>query len=210
MDFVPESLSPKGEKTYRRIVDATVRVIATEGVRAVTHRRVARAAESSVGLVTYYFSTTEALIAATLEEVAALETSAHDRVRERVVELGDDVAGIVEVLAQEVADRSGPRRTVALASIALTLELTDRRDDRAPFDAWEGAQRALCDAVIQALDREPDQPTSMFLAAAMEGLYFFAVIAPDPSVIEEAARAGLSQVLRSLRPAADRVLEALS
>jgi|SRR5690606_29690650 len=45
----------RGETTRRKLLDATLRVIARDGVRAVTHRAVAREAGLSVSLTTYYF-----------------------------------------------------------------------------------------------------------------------------------------------------------
>lgn len=45
----------RGESTRRKLLDATLRVIAREGVRSVTHRAVAREAGLSVSLTTYYF-----------------------------------------------------------------------------------------------------------------------------------------------------------
>ena len=45
----------RGETTRRRLLDATLRVVARDGVRAVTHRAVAKEAGLSVSLTTYYF-----------------------------------------------------------------------------------------------------------------------------------------------------------
>ena len=71
----------RGEVTRQRILDATLHVIATEGVRAVTQRRVAKEANASLGLITYYFDNTTTMITSTLEDLgpprdAALRQSA--------------------------------------------------------------------------------------------------------------------------------------
>lgn len=198
MSRMARLLSPKGELTHRRIVDATVRVIATEGVRAVTHRRVAQEADASVGLVTYYFASTDALIAATLDHIAQLETTAYNRMKGRVDKLGADCAGIVEVLTDEVAERGGARRTEAIASLALTLELTDRRENREPFASWEAAQFELCESAIRGVGGVPDRSGTLYLTASLEGLFLFAVIARDPGAVRDAAQAGLERVLKAL------------
>src|SRR5512138_372519 len=44
------------------ILDATLRLIATDGVDAVTHRRVAGAADVPLGSTTYYFESREQLL----------------------------------------------------------------------------------------------------------------------------------------------------
>ncbi len=46
----------RGQKTRQAILDATLRVIADGGVRAVTHRAVAAEADVSLSLTTYHFS----------------------------------------------------------------------------------------------------------------------------------------------------------
>ncbi len=46
---------PRGEQTRRKILDATLSVIAKEGVRGTTHRAIAREAGVQLSLTTYYF-----------------------------------------------------------------------------------------------------------------------------------------------------------
>ena len=46
---------PRGEQTRRRILEATLRVIAKEGVQGTTHRAIAREAGVQLSLTTYYF-----------------------------------------------------------------------------------------------------------------------------------------------------------
>ena len=53
---------PRGEQTRRRILDATLAVIAHEGVRGTTHRAIAREAGVQLSLTTYYFRDLNELI----------------------------------------------------------------------------------------------------------------------------------------------------
>jgi AcrR family transcriptional regulator len=191
--------SPKGEQTYRRILDATLQVIADEGVRAVTHRRVATEAAASPGLISYYFSTTEDLIAGALADVAASEAATFDRLRRRVEELGGDVPGLVELLVGEVSGRATERKTSTVAALALTLELAGQHLDRDVFGPWETAEFALCDAVIGALGLEPDADLSVFLATALDGLFLTAVISPNAHLVVPATRTGFTQVFEGLQ-----------
>lgn len=46
---------PRGEQTRRKILDATLNVIAREGVHGTTHRAIAREAGVQLSLTTYYF-----------------------------------------------------------------------------------------------------------------------------------------------------------
>lgn len=58
----------KGEKTRRKILTATIAVIAREGIRGVTHRAVAAEAGVQLSLTTYYFKDIEALIKEAFEQ----------------------------------------------------------------------------------------------------------------------------------------------
>ena len=53
---------PRGEKTRHRILAATLRVIAREGVRGTTHRAIAKEAGVQLSLTTYYFKDLNELI----------------------------------------------------------------------------------------------------------------------------------------------------
>lgn len=52
----------KGEQTRRKILDAVLRVIASDGTRGVTHRAVAAEAAVQLSLTTYYFRDIEGMI----------------------------------------------------------------------------------------------------------------------------------------------------
>ena len=53
---------PRGEQTRQKILEATLRVIASDGVRGTTHRSVAREADVQLSLTTYYFRDLNELI----------------------------------------------------------------------------------------------------------------------------------------------------
>jgi DNA-binding transcriptional regulator YbjK len=53
---------PRGEQTRQRILEATLRVIARDGVRGTTHRAIAKEADVQLSLTTYYFRDLNELI----------------------------------------------------------------------------------------------------------------------------------------------------
>lgn len=69
----------RGELTRQEIIAATQRVIARDGVRAVTHRSVAQEAEVNLSLTTYYFTDLYALTAAAFQ---AFTDADHTALRE--------------------------------------------------------------------------------------------------------------------------------
>jgi DNA-binding transcriptional regulator YbjK len=58
----PRGRRAKGEKTRRKILTATFKVIARDGIRMVNHRAVAAEAEVQLSLTTYYFKDIDAMI----------------------------------------------------------------------------------------------------------------------------------------------------
>lgn len=196
-DMTSSAMS-RGELRRSSILDASIRVIAAEGVRAVTHRRVAAEADASVGLITYYFDTTDALIAATLDAVGSEEAKHLHALEERITSSGGDITKITELLVAEVRERSQGRRDLVLAGLALTLEIPRLTIDRVGFGNWENASEQVCEAILVALGHAPEQELIDFLEAALDGLYMFAVISKFPERVVDATRVGLAQLFRAL------------
>lgn len=72
-----KSRRARGEQTRLKILEATLRVIADNGLAAVTHRAVAKEAEVSLSLTTYYFKDLQELL---LEAFAYHKNILHDEI----------------------------------------------------------------------------------------------------------------------------------
>lgn len=190
----------RGRLRRSSILEATLRIIALEGVRAVTHRRVAQEAGSSLGLISYHFQSTEALIAETLKELSAQEAQQMMTLRDRITAASGDADLLVETLVAAVFERGHAGRERTLAGYALTLEIPRLTVDRQSFTAWESALEDACAALCIALGREPQPELVAFLQATMDGLFLNAAIAQSPDDVVNAARAGLRRLLSSLAP----------
>lgn len=189
----------RGEETRQRILDATLRIIATEGVRAVTQRRVAKEAGASLGLITYYFENTPALITSTLEDLGRRETERLLALQAKVERAGADVDKLVDIVMREVKQASGARKNTAIASFALTLEIPRGGVSRDLFDNWEKAQTSFFESIARALGCEDTEDIAMYLLSSVEGLSVFSAIAPDARHVHRGARAGLQLLLRALQ-----------
>jgi AcrR family transcriptional regulator len=188
----------RGEVTRQRILEATLQVIATEGVRAVTQRRVAKQAGASLGLITYYFDNTTALIASTLEDLGRRETARLVALQGEVETVGADVDGLLDILLGEVDQWSTSRKNDAITNFALTLEIPRGGVSRELFDQWETAQVAFYESVARALGcTEPDD-IAMYLLTSVDGISLYAAIAPDPQQVRRGARVGLRMLLQSI------------
>lgn len=132
-----------------------MRIIARDGVRALTHRAVDREAGLSAGSSSYYVPTRKALtdlIVQTLVErsIADAESAAQAATRSSVHphtinELTAALAGIIDAYAS----RSTEMRT----RYALLLELDPDDPVRATLSQRSPVQQRMLDLVIDALDR---------------------------------------------------------
>jgi DNA-binding transcriptional regulator YbjK len=69
-DPSPDGRLARGAQTRRRLLDATVLLIAAEGTAAVTHRAVAARAGVSKSVATYHYPAVDDLLVAALEDCA--------------------------------------------------------------------------------------------------------------------------------------------
>jgi len=124
--------------TRERVLRAAVRILGTEGVRALTHARIDAVAEVPPGSCSNYFRTRRALLAGIAEQMASDELAAFDDVDDRPPSRDE----LVEQLTRIVELQTGPARVATLARQRLFLEVvgSDAADafatGRASFTAW--------------------------------------------------------------------------
>ncbi len=188
----------RGEVTRQRILEATLDLIASDGMRSVNHRRVAREASASLGLITYYFESTESLIVAALERLTELEVNRLTALRVAAVGCAEDIDGLVRVLVDDVALRSYEARRDTLAGTALLLEIPRARVRRELFDSWEKAQIELYGSITAALGSSDPDADALYLAAFLDGLSLYAAITIEPDNLAQAAAVGLRRALTAI------------
>jgi TetR/AcrR family transcriptional regulator, regulator of biofilm formation and stress response len=144
-----EAVEPDGDKHDRRraILAATVRVIALEGLEAVTHRRVADQAGVPLGSTTYYFASREELVREAFRYYAAETLDALARVERDFP--GRTAADLVDLLV-EVARREFTAPDMVRVEYELIL-----RGARDPLLARDVAdyERDLAARLAEALER---------------------------------------------------------
>jgi TetR/AcrR family transcriptional regulator, regulator of biofilm formation and stress response len=131
--------SVAGVDTRERILRRTLDLIGREGIGAVTNRRVAAAAETSLGSITYHFESQSELLRESLalfigEEIARLEGVGERLRRER-----PSVVEVAREVERFVSESDDPDHRLA----ELELHLRAARDpelqeaSRRVFDAYE-------------------------------------------------------------------------
>lgn len=142
-------------ETRERILRTTVELIGSEGIAAVTNRRVATAAAVSLGSLTYHFPSQVDLLRESLllfvgEEVARLETIAADLRRRRPSI--EQVAAEVERIAQQAGNRIQQLAEIELHLRAARDPALQEASLRC-FEAYEGVAAAALE-MLEVPDAE--------------------------------------------------------
>ncbi|MEJ2869942.1 TetR family transcriptional regulator [Actinomycetospora sp. OC33-EN08] len=154
---MPETITDgrrrRGATRRRELLDATLRVIARDGLAGISQRRVADEAGVPASAVMYHFASVDDLLVSTLREV-------NDRYLAEL-EAVSTLGGLAALIAS-----SG--RAALVAEYDLFL-LAARRDDlRTEVDRWDAALRGLAERVTP---RRGD-----VLAAVVNGLWLQAAV----------------------------------
>lgn len=173
------------------LLQTTLRLIADEGIDAVTHRSVADAAGVSLGSTTYWFASRQEMLAEALEHFARLEI-------ETLHEHLDSVLGkrlsrkrLVDEFTDLLRAQLGDQRWRTVAQYAFLQEAA-RRPELQPVcrewtDAWEQALAQL----FESLDStQPLLDARMFLAM-LDGLLLGQLAAPDDGFEDTVLRPAL-------------------
>jgi TetR/AcrR family transcriptional regulator, transcriptional repressor for nem operon len=166
-------LTPKGERTRARIVDAAARLIHRQGVAGTTLEDVRAAAQVSSSQLSHYFAGKDHLVQAVIDHQANVITG-----NQRQADLGS-VEGLRAwrdmVIAQ--AKTAKTEGGCPLGSLGGQLAETDPRARvllAAGFEQWSGAisdgLRALHAAGHLPAGIDPDELAVTFLAALQGGL----------------------------------------
>ena len=174
----------KGERRRRAILDATLRVVARDGIGAVSHRNVAREAEVPPASIAYYFDGIDDLLVASLLDSCELLLAKLDETRERVRESSAWPRAVAEMIAETV--REHPERT--LAEYELYLLAARRPALRPAARRWLDVLRG---EIIEG--RGGHDPIMRAFLAGLDGLFLQALIADEPPLADD-----LEPVLRFL------------
>jgi len=154
------------------IADAAISALARDGMRGLTHRAVDRAAGLPEGSASYYFRTRRALLQATVERLAELDT-ADMLASPRIPALpGQGLDAFADAAAAIVESSLTTGRERQLARYELALEATRRPELRHALVASGAAIRAIvASQFVAAGVPEPDQRAADFVAY-LDGLVF--------------------------------------
>jgi len=197
----------RGERKRRDVLDATLRVLAREGPRAVTHRAVATEVGTSVRATTYYFESREALLEAALRHYA-----------ERAMARFDELASLF-VAEQSTSKTSRKEETIALAASVLTasiasdladpvgglvaeveliLEIARRPALEDAYAAWQSKLEAMLEAHASTLGSSTPALDARLVLATLRGLELEALARPTHRRTDGEIRAVFERLLGAI------------
>jgi TetR/AcrR family transcriptional regulator, regulator of biofilm formation and stress response len=189
---------PKGHARRLLLLQTTLRLIADEGIDAVSHRSVAEAAGVPLGSTTYWFASRQDMLRQALEHFARLEI---EGLRERLgAVLGRRLSRkrLVDEFTDILVPQLGQARWRTIAQYAFLQEATRQPELEPVCREWTAAWQDALEEVFASLGvSDPRLEARMFLAM-LDGLLLDQLAAPDAdperNVIRPALRAWFDRV----------------
>lgn len=162
------------EQVRSAIVRATVRIVARDGVGAVTHRRVAELAGVSLSSTTWHFTSKDDILVAALRWTAQREVERVQQIAERVAAAspaGFDPAVWARELAAWVREQAvGDDRAATIALYRLQLETLGRTDAKDVHRDWGSGLGEVGERVLTAAGSATPALDTKLVVAALDGL----------------------------------------
>jgi DNA-binding transcriptional regulator YbjK len=172
---------PRAEASRRireAIVAATVRIVAREGVAAVTHRRVAAEAGVALSSTTWHFASKAEILEAALRWTADTEVERIGAIADRLGDRPFDPAAWASELGDWLVEQVTSERETAVALYRLQVELLGSPGALAVHREWGRRLRAVGSRVL-----EPTADLDVrLIVAALDGLRMSALNSGEPDV----------------------------
>lgn len=190
-----DTLVPRKRKqdNARRLLllQTTLRLIASGGVDAVSHRAVAELAQVPLGSTTYWFASRQEMLREALEHFARSEI---EILREQLAGvLGGRLSRrrLVDEFAAHLLSQLGEGRWRAVAQYALVQEASRQPELERVWREWTQAWEEMLTELFESFGaRSPALEARMFLAM-LDGLLVGQLAAPSQNVEHEVIRPAL-------------------
>jgi len=177
----------RGEARKRQVLEATLRLLAQKGPRAVTHRAVAKEAGTSLRATTYYFGSRDELLVEALRFYATTALARFDALAATLSLLPEQqgppgpeelrvAAGILAdtVLSDLTADRVG-----LMAEYELVLETSRHPALEADYRQWQQSIEKILCVYAKALGSSDPALDARIVLATLRGLEIEALARPS-------------------------------
>ena len=184
-----------------RVGDAAIALLASRGMRGLTHRAVDEAAGLPPGTTSNYARTREALIELALARMGELESQ---EIGALIASTGPpaDLPGVAEVATKVIVHSVTAARTRMVARYELALEATRRPRLRAVYDQAGRYYREQAAPLLAAAGSPDPARHARMLIAWCEGIMFDVIAgaghAETPTT--EEIRQSMTELLRAIMP----------
>ena len=164
---------PRAEASRRTrdaIVAATVRIVAREGVAAVTHRRVAAEAGVALSSTTWHFATKADILEAALHWTARREVESIRAIADRLGGTDFDPSAWAEELGEWLVEQVTGEREIAVALYRLQVELLGSGGATEVHREWGEGLRAVGERVLEHSPTTTPELDIRLVVAALDGL----------------------------------------
>lgn len=188
---MPATRAEASQRVRDAIVEATVRIVAREGVAAVTHRGVAAEADVSLSSTTWHYANKGDILEAALHWCADHEVARIAAIADRLGAF--DVSAWADELADWLLEQLGPEREATIALYRLQAELLGSPGALAVHRQWGRGLRALGDQVLGGAS----EVDVRLIISALDGLRMSALASGEvePDRLRTAVRRQLEALL---------------
>ena len=190
---------PRAENSRRireAMIEATVRVVAREGVAAVTHRRVAAEAGVALSSTTWHFATKADILEAGLRWAAHREVEGIAAIAVRLGDTDFDAAAWADALGDWLVEQVTTDRDLAVALYRLQVELLGTPGALDVHREWGEGLRAVGERVLAHSSTSTPAIDLRLIVGALDGLRMGALSSGEDDV--EYLRLAIRRQLRAL------------
>lgn len=183
------------------MLEATLRVLAREGPRSVTHRAVAAEAGTSLRATTYYFDSREALLREALMFYASTSMERFSRIAAEGIAPGrDPVDAVADLLAAIVLSDLEEDRAGLVAELEFALEVARDPALEETYAAWERSLLDVLEGFASLLRSDHPKRDARIVLATLRGLEMEALVHPSHKPSRADLRAVFAALLRGIGP----------
>jgi len=190
---------PRAENSRRireAMIEATVRIVAREGVAAVTHRRVAAEAGVALSSTTWHFATKADILEAGLRWAAHREVEGIAAIAVRLGDTDFDAAAWADALGDWLVEQVTTDRDLAVALYRLQVELLGTPGALDVHREWGEGLRAVGERVLAHSSTSTPALDLRLIVGALDGLRMGALSSGEDDV--EYLRLAIRRQLRAL------------
>lgn len=185
-----------------QIADAAIQLLAAGGLRAVTHRDIARAAQVSLAATTYYYSSKDEILQLASKRLLDSYTDAVRRAARDIQQRRRHEPDFRAFVRRLLWAGAGRNRQVTLAWCEVMLELAREPEGRATARAWYAAFEAVLAEVADAIGVADPGPVIQSAIHTTAGLMLMIVsLRLEPQALADVLD-GASDPLQSWAPPA--------